>query len=727
MENKKILKRFHELMKDIENFELNKEDAIVGVYMVLFGKKFGQASLKSAVKDMAQIPIQRNLVEEIAHRYEDLELIHMLAWYENYLSTSVREQTGSFYTPQYIIDFMVEKTLIMYLHRETGIQEEHLKLFIAGQLSFDKIQSKEILKALRAMKLIDIACGTGLFILRSFDKVYILIKRLYEKLGEEIEDFIIKKEIVENNLFAIDIQIQPVLLLRMALLSCVYGEDVRYYGAEIHFNGISADSLEDSWMHDYDAFQRILQQDGGFDIVIGNPPYLGEKGNKALFDRIKGTDFGAKYYEGKMDYFYFFIYRGIDLLKTGGILSFITTNYFVTADGAAKLRAYLKEHCTFKEIINFNDFEVFKSAKGQHNMIFFITKGKDMGTPVRIQYFQEKRLPESDVIEALMAGKGIENKISCYLLDNQERLYNGKGHMHIHASEDYLHILNKISKKASCTLGQLCHVNQGIVSGADRMTKDMLEKKISPEAAAKHDFAVNQGIFVLTEAETENLGLIGSPYLKPMYKNSDIRRYAVKDATDKYILYMAEANPQEENLNPIIHHLYKYKDILDQRRETLKGVRPWYALQWPRHQDIFEGEKIVVPHRAKENRFAFCKGPWYASADVYFITKKEEGIDLLFLLGQLNSKLMYFWLYNKGKRKGDDLELYANPLKELPILMHMEDEQKNQIIALVEKMICYGEDEKKQACLDALLYKLYDFTEKEIALMHSLYQKSLKK
>ena len=80
----------------------------------------------------------------------------------------------------------------------------------------------------------------------------------------------------------------------------------------------------------------------GFDIVIGNPPYIGEKGHKELFRPIASTEFGKRFYQGKMDYFYFFFHKGLDLLVDNGELAFITTNYYPTATGAKKLRRDFK-------------------------------------------------------------------------------------------------------------------------------------------------------------------------------------------------------------------------------------------------------------------------------------------------------------------------------------------------------------------------------------------------
>ena len=96
----------------------------------------------------------------------------------------------------------------------------------------------------------------------------------------------------------------------------------------------------------------------GFDIVIANPPYVGEKGHKIMFEQLKQTALGKKFYKGKMDLFYFFFHLGLNNLTNKGILSFISTNYYPTADGALKLRKDFHERTNVIELINFNEYKI---------------------------------------------------------------------------------------------------------------------------------------------------------------------------------------------------------------------------------------------------------------------------------------------------------------------------------------------------------------------------------
>jgi len=161
---------------------------------------------------------------------------------------------------------------------------------------------------------------------------------------------------------------------------------------------------------------------------------------------------------------------------------------------------------------------------------------------------------------------------------------------------------------------------------------------------------------------------------------------------------------------------------------------PWYALHRTRDQRIFlSEEKILVPYRSKANIFGFFTDEVYSSRDVLFITQKNKNqISLKYILGLLNSKLYYLWLYHRGKRKGNTLELVGTPLSEIPIKFPTMSE-KQTIIMLVEKVLGltltkdYLSNETKQnivgillAEIDKMVYEVYSLTDEEINLIETM-------
>ena len=180
----------------------------------------------------------------------------------------------------------------------------------------------------------------------------------------------------------------------------------------------------------------------------------------------------------------------------------------------------------------------------------------------------------------------------------------------------------------------------------------------------------------------------------------------------------------------IKEHLLSYKEMLSDRPTTgtlesafSKGY--WYIMSTSRRVNM-EKQKIVAPQRSKTNTFGYNECEWYASADVYFITEPKTKYQLKYILSLLNSNLYYIWLYNKGKRKGESLELYQKPLSEIPI--KKADEQiQNKFVSVVDKILAitetddYLQNQEKQKAvkeyekqIDIMVYKLYDLTYDEV-------------
>ena len=201
------------------------------------------------------------------------------------------------------------------------------------------------------------------------------------------------------------------------------------------------------------------------------------------------------------------------------------------------------------------------------------------------------------------------------------------------------------------------------------------------------------------------------------------------------MLYFKDEKQKQAIEEPVLKHFKRFEQALIDRLSVCKKnkfqwniVSKWiargefYLLFYPRKPEFFDGEKIVSPQRSYTNTFGYNNSPWYASADVYFINTADRAVLLKYVLALLNSKLVFAWLYHRGKRKGEMLELYKKPLSEIPIRRISLDEQK-PFIKLVDRILAAKQRDVKtdtialEREIDGLVYALYGLTPKEIAVV----------
>jgi adenine-specific DNA-methyltransferase len=338
-------------------------------------------------------------------------------------------------------------------------------------------------------------------------------------------------------------------------------------------------------------------------------------------------------------------------------------------------------------------------------MITFYSKSKK-NRQCKITTTQRNGFLESSELTSFLYGKANQSDT---IFINEPDLWDGE--------ENYIRfsgtnktsspingILDKLITKSTDVLGNICSPLIGLESSLDDvyiLTMSDVKK--------------------ITNSKSNELDLI-----KPFFKNSDVDRYYVHSSTDKFILYL------HEGINDIKQFpgIYKYlleneKSIRSRKGANLRGAFKrgnWWVLNTPRLDMNFKDEKIVTPYRTKKLRFALSTDEWYASRDVYYIVKKKENISLKFILALLNSNLYYHWLYNRGKRKGEVLEVYAKPLKEIPIY-ELPIENQKRFIALVDEII--KKKSQNSTCntfdleieIDILVYRLYDLTYDEVKVI----------
>ena len=602
---------------------------------------------------------------------------------QEHMDGSLRASTASVYTPEPIAAYLVKRGLFYVM------EEDFIKEGLAGPDSegFSRALGKILkLKPYRAIRIMDISAGTGLFFLKLLQLMEKALKTC--RTPNEIIDEILLKQI-NKGFYANDLHKEGLELFLIGLLNRFLD---RYAIDEINPTIFSSSAVSD------------FDFGNSYDLFLGNPPYLGEKGNRAIFKKARASEFGKRFYEAKMDYLYYFIYKAVDLLKPGGVLSYITTNYFTTADGAKKLRAFLNKNTSFREIFILEGIEIFSSAKGQHNMIFTIQKKPAYSDKIVLK-------------KALINSVSLKDSIKSFKMNEilEESIYDIDGNIVLYEDSLYGEVSRTIRKNSECLLGDLCQVRQGLVSGCDKTNRRNIMH------VEKH-LQVNEPIFVFDSPEALPKGLKYSPFLKPLYKNSDIGRYTLKDSK-KLVLYVSSdkmENEGKEQREAVLNHLSRYREILSRRREVLKGARQWYELQWYRSEEIFLGPKLMVPHRAVETRFVYTEKPCYASADIYFIHSKNETNIMKALCCILNSSLVYFWFKNNGKRKGKQLELYYTPLNRIPIPKLTEE----AIEKLSSMHDCPDRDDE---AIDEYVYGLYGLCDDEKETIRSFAEREITK
>jgi adenine-specific DNA-methyltransferase len=643
----------------------------------------------------------------------------------------------------------------------------------------EKKQFELIYNKLLNLKICDPAIGSGAYPLGLLTILVSSLKKIRRILGKtKISDYRLKKNIIQNCIYGVDKNFSSVEIAKLRLwLSLIIEEDSLDYIEPLPnleykiVNGNSLIGVEHDLLNDHlviefvklkeefyqennfkkkenlkdkiDKIRKELnvfdkfdfeinfheifapninkQKKSGFDIIIANPPYLGEKNNKEIFREIKSGKL-KEFYEGKMDLFYFFFHQGINLLNNGGILCFITTNYFVTAQGAKKLRKDFHKRCEMKRFINFKEFKIFESAQGQHNMITILKKNDDIGkNKIDITNCNLDGLANDFILKTIFKK---ENEDCEYLETTKQNLFDSEEHYIRLSAHDGVKsssgsILNKISKN-NFPLKIYCNIKQGIVSGADKVTKKHLNKyKIKAKQS--------EGIFVLSENELkkEKFTSAEKKIIKPFYKNSDIKKFQINKNKDNFVIYI-DKNTNIKKYPNIYKHLTKFKKILENKRETIENKIPWYSLHWPRDKNLLENRKIVCPRRAKLNNFAFDNGKNFEQSDIMIIAikqKYEQTLSFDYLLGLLNSKLFYFWLTHRGKVKGRMLELYGRPLEEVPIKVTAINYQKK--VSKVVKDLKYKYDLNKFNNLNKYIYEIFDLSKDEIKIVENLYPKNI--
>ena len=725
--------------------------------------------------------------------------------FENLLEDN--RDKGAYYTLKVVVDYMCRRSLTAYLC--VGQNEADCKKIEQFVLTHDaeklpKKLAQTVLKRLKDVKVCDPAIGSGAFPMGMLKLIY-----LYRiALGDETPSSTLKKEIIENNIYGVDIEKGAVDIARLRFwLALVVDEDTpralpnldfkimqgnsllenykgvdlsgllldnvvpkkkkakqgkldlgaltqtfsqgelalggdfaakcitekmrAYYSATDHnvkkqlmedignqVKGFIKNQIGNSKFHaEIDAlepqnamfflwhtwFNDVFAR-GGFDIMIGNPPYIKEDFCRAAFDGFRET---SEYYMGKMDLWYGFACHGIDMLAPHGVLSFIAQNNWTTSFGAKLMRKKVVLDTRFLELVDFNEYMVFgeDNPDGPQIQTMIMMFERD-NSDVQYEFDHWRLSAEAAKVDMRAMLTHEEGPAVRHINPTIDRARNAKGLLTFSGDT---HIFDKISKNK-------LYLTENEATNGIHPHHDFVGKKMLAECPG---LKVGQGIFGLTNKEKAELKFSAKELalIKPYYTSDQVKLYYTNAKNDLWIIYTGSEfkDPKKMDSYPNIKaHLDAFKKVIT------SDNRP-YGLHRARAEHFFNGEKIVVLRKCVGRPlFSYSDFPCYVSATFYVIQTYRW--DMKFLTGVLNSRLIAYWLKHRGKMQGENYQLDKDPLKSIPLPELPKSAQKpiaelvGQILA-AKKANPDADTSALESEIDKLVYRLYDLTPEEIAVV----------
>jgi hypothetical protein len=564
------------------------------------------------------------------------------------------------------------------------------------------------------LRILDPACGSGSFLLGAYrylldwhrdwyvnDGLEKNAKVLYQSPGGYRLTTAEKKRILLNNIYGVDIDPQAVEVTKLSLLLKVLeGESHETITSQLRFvheralpdlsgnikcrnSLIGPDFYDNQQMQLFDEEERLrinvfdwneafpkIMKAGGFDAVIGNPPYIRIQTMK------EWAPTEVEYYrhryvaasKGNYDIYVVFVERGIGVLNSKGRLGFILPHKFFNAQYGEPLRRLLADGKYVDQIVHFGHDQVFEGATTYTCLMILDKGGADT-----LQFVKVEQLDKWRAIGSAARG-----------LITADQISSSEWNMSVGSNQNIIKKLSMVPKK----LGSFGHIFVGTQTSAD-------------------------DVFVLNDCHIEGEFVAGfSPALeaevsvevsctKPFLRGKDIRRYVNPDSTSRLICPYEITNSacrlfSQEEMKTRFPLATAYLEnnqssLASREKGKLKGAG-WYAFGYPKSMTLFLKTKIIVPDYNNSASFTYDKeGHFYKTG--YGIIVNEGPISPLYLLGILNTSLLYHYLTAIGTSlRGGYVRFWTQYLDQLPIREidfsdPTDKSRHDRMVSLVEQML----------------------------------------
>ncbi|HED7857830.1 TPA: Eco57I restriction-modification methylase domain-containing protein [Campylobacter coli] len=447
-------------------------------------------------------------------------------------------------------------------------------------------------------------------------------------------------------------------------------------------------------------FPEILDDDGnfkGFDLIIGNPPYIRQEELKELKPHLAKN---YKVYKGTSDIYTYFYELGFNVLKDNGVLSYITSNKYTRAGYGEALREFLLKNVKFLEYTDLNGIKVFDSATVDTSILCFEkSKSKDN----KFKYLALS----NEILKTCAYDIGLYK-------DYAEFSQNSLSKESFTFSDENTSVLKAKIERIGTPLKEWYGLNiyRGILTGYNEAFIITTEKRNEILANCKD------------EAEKERTAKL----IRKMLRGRDIKRYSYEWAGLWVIGTFPSLKIDIEQYPALKQYLSQFLPRIEQSGE--KGCRKKTSNKWFETQDNiayyeeFEKEKIVWNRISSDLCFSYDNQKNFILDSMFSITFYSN-INLKYLIANLNSSISKFWIKNNAATLGDGIygaKIYIEKLS-IPKINSKNEKLANELVSLVDEILKAKEQNKNantqelENKINFLVYKLYNLTEEEIKII----------